>query len=242
MLQMVVRRSAILAMMPYIALALAGCSWKDPEETISYQSFYYSFNSQTILDTIDVGQGLQLEAWKIPPTPPPSPASVNWSQDDFYRVALALVPPDLASRTYLYGAQFWIDCQHVEQGITRMSFDMSTHLDRQHSQIRSDLGIIVNAREGWASVSRDDKSPGVFSYKPSDFPRMKVSAAQALRLAEDLAGSAYRQKVGNQCDIFGLEAGEYWWLMYSEPVPNTPPGLEIHVFQSGEAKIFRQRK
>ncbi len=226
-----------------VALVLAGClSYKDPEEDVSHQKLFYSFNPQTILSTIDKGEGLQLETWNVFPTPQPSSAPANWNQDDFYQVAVALIPPDLADRTYLYNAGFWGDCRHSDQGITSMHFKLSTRVDRQHSQVRSELHITVNAREGWASVYRWDLSPAVKSYGLLDLSKMKVQATQALHLAEELAGRAYRQEVENRCYVSGVAAIDSWWLMYSQPIQNVLPDLKIQIFQSGEAKVVRQRK
>jgi hypothetical protein len=239
-------RASILTVILCALIMLAGCSlilnYKDPEETIAYETLYYSFDPQTILDTIDKGQGLRLESWKVYPTPPPSSSLVNWNQDDFYRMAVALIPSDLVGHTYLYLMSFRVDCKDVNSGITAMYFDLSTRLDRQQSQTRSELSIGIQASEGWASISRADKSPGVHTYGTIDLSKMKVTATQALHLAEDLEGRAYRQKVGDRCSIYGTGGGDYWWLMYEEPIQNTPPGLEIRVYQSGGAKIFRQRK
>lgn len=241
-----VYRAVILTVMLCALMMLASCSSimnpKDPEETVSYEIHYYSFDLKTILDTVSKGQGLQLETWTIQPAPGPVSVPVNWSQDDFYRVAAALIPPDLAGRTYLHLASFGVDCKDVNSGIAGMYFHLSTRMDGQQSQTRSELSIVVQASEGWANISRTDKSPGVKIYGTLDLSKIKIAATQALRLAEDLAGRSYRQRVGDRCSIYGTTGGDYWHLMYDEPIQNTPPGLEIRVYQSGEAKIFRQRK
>lgn len=231
---------AIGAMLLYAILVLAGCSWlTDPEKTVFEQILHYSFDPQTILSTVHEQRGLKMESWVVNPTPHPSAAPVHWSQDDFYRVATALVPPDLAGRAYLVIMGLDVSCQDADQGVTRMDFHLSTRLDRQ---VRSDLIIIVNARDGWASVTRQDKSPGVLSSRALDPASMKVTATKALQIAENLAGRAYRQKVGNQCFVSGSGNGGSWLVMYQrQDQSHLVPDLEIEVFASGEARIVRQQ-
>ncbi len=207
------RWGTVIGILICMATLLTACFQKETSYKIG--EGFYSFDATTVLSTLDSGQSLHVEM--IKPTPPPMSEPVRWSEEDFFKVASKVMPPEWKKDSMLRSLGFhFLPCQDIQAGPQGMVIDFY----KMVGEVRSEFQVAIEARAGYVSWGQVDYHPTQHArpvYSPIELPKLKVHTLDALRLAEEQGGKEYRLRVNNDCEISGGLVVDVWTIWYYGP-------------------------
>ncbi len=227
----------------------------------------YSFDPSTILSSLTTGRqdvfqlirerrtkrfesvtqtpAPSMQATRIPMHPP-----VAWAQADFEKVVEALTSYSVSQPVNdfrLHNIIFRVPCMNASTGAQWMSFDFFKvmEIDNQKRYLSTnvtvdiDTGRVTWSDEEWADVYGRDKS--------LDRNTIKITAEEALKVAESVGGTNFRQTVDNKCGIGGYMLAEHdphnWEVAYYIQGGRIDGEFSVQVNkESGEGKIIHTPK
>ncbi len=211
---MTLLQKALLFM--FLSSLLLGCA--SHEDVISDTWQYYSFDASTILaqltDAGEYGELFIFEPESIAVSSLYERTVTKWDEDDFYLVAQAIHHEewgenldDWHPRAQL---QFY-DCTSTEDGPHAVNFTFYKNQDgsRFVSQIGPDPYVNI------LRTRHTEYDPGISEWQVMDMDNI-LSAADALKSAEETGGEALRRKLNNVCDLE---------IEYLRPESNTRPPI-----------------
>lgn len=167
---------------------------------------YYLFNPDTILT--DLAQGkknlfIEKDENFDPPLSEPLKV-VQWSQEDYFQIARAVHEffwNETADDWKLSLLDFAMDCQYINQGPQKAAFGLYkfTNPIFRNSGIEEFIAIVPATNSIW----RSNKRLGLTTMPSTaiDSSRLKVTANDAFRIAEDHGGERTRHYVENRCQV-----------------------------------------
>jgi hypothetical protein len=199
----------------------------------------YRFDPQTILQAAEPAKSLQPS--------PDWPARVRivdrvtWSENDYYRIALASVPPSWHGDLNVEFVNFDLSCRDLNDAPQTMHYTFfNSERNPEGKLVFSELDVSVYATEGqiWWLLKRFFRHPDRGLPPKIDLAHLKVTRADALRIAEANGGNQYRQEAQDDCDIgFTLGYGS-WDIAYG----GAPGTYRIRVnTETGKTEIIRRR-
>ncbi len=167
----------------------------------------YTFDSATILASLDRGDTNVFMLQEATPqaTSSPSPGLVSWSQSDYFRVAQALNQKlwqvNLGAQT-LFNMYFGMDCSNVEQGVFSSAvFDSFQIIQTKDEKVRIEYGVGIFPSKNEVHTNRIEYYPSLGEYTPIDLAQYRISALDALQIAEKNGGKEKRSANKNACVI-----------------------------------------
>ncbi len=214
----------------------------------NYELRDYSINPETILESLDQGDEnvftLQTVTPEVTSSTPAAP--VSWSQADYLRIAQALHEQawgEPLGAKNLFNVSFDMDCADIERGtFSDATFDSYTIIQTVEEETRIEYWILITPLKNSVSTSKQEFRPNVHSLKPIDLEQYRITAEEALQIAEKNGGSEKRLEVDNACEIDALAPGpdiKDWRIIYVN-VPNLIKRLfEIAIDpQTGEYRVL----
>jgi hypothetical protein len=199
----------------------------------------YRFDPQTILETTDPLKALQPS--------PDWPARVKivdkvaWSENDYYRTALAAIPPSWHGDLNLEFVDYDLSCSDLTGTPQQMHYTFfNSDKNSEGRLVFSELGISVYPTEGqiWWHIQRFFRHPDRSLPPKTDLAHLKVTGADALRIAEANGGSQYRQEAKDDCKV-GFTLGYGSWDVSFGGAPGT---LRITInAETEKARVIRRR-
>jgi hypothetical protein len=250
MVKQLKKRFIFLALMGIILSITLHCRFYDiqTEKAGNPEIRYYSFNPETILESLSEGNtdvfNLITATPEVRSSGPTKP--VFLSQADYVRIAQALheqIWGVSVEDQNLQNMSFEMDCIDVARGIFKSAdFDFYQIIQAEGEETRIEYTIMIRPSEGLIYTSKREFRPNMQIMKPVDLGRYNVTAEEALGIAEKYGGSEKRLEVGNTCNLDVIAPGpDYkgWRILYVDAYDNLKPLLEIAVDpQTGEDKVI----
>lgn len=203
----------------------------------SYQDFGdFEIDPETILVAIEQGNTdvFRSVAVKdvIPYTPFPT-GFYAWSQSDYLKVSIALhqfVWREDLDNWHLYSMYFYSGCHDNPKGFDsgKMTYFKSSNGPFSYTTRLLDI-YPVGYGVSWGGNANFPRP--MRGWKNIDLSRMKLTAEDALQIAEEHGGREFRQKVNNTCsvDVFSNPNPNHDedWIVYYDS--NGLSSFEIHI-------------
>ncbi len=229
----------VLVVSAGLLLGLAACyelwlhSGSGYEEVVSATDYYYTFDPDTILESLARGNtNVFTLAISTPEAIPSSLGKpVRWSADDFYRIAQAFsrfVWGEPLENWNLRGMDFGLFCSDVGVGLQEahyLLFQVDKTRGRKSRWVRS---IYIDPRLDYVKAYQEEYYPDLQNWETIDWTRIIISADEALQIAEMKGGYEVRSRDTYDCDIGIIIAsgsmsdgwdvtyyGHYWDVGYS---------------------------
>jgi len=166
----------------------------------------YSIKPESLLE--DLYQG-KTDAFsqidKEPPFPPPDQQiAVPWMQDDYFHIANVLsesIWNDTLADWQLKTMYFNLACTQSDVGFQSGIFTFIRKKETNGHRSRIERIIKIDPGNKFVYVTEDEYTPSSWDWKVIDMARIKVSANEALQIAESNGGKEKRQAVANACYI-----------------------------------------
>ncbi len=175
----------------------------------------YKINPQTILSSLDRGQMDVFAPELATPQMPVSNKPVGWRQEDYQKIAEALhrfVWKESLDGWSLYRIELYGMCRDNPSGFEYADFIY-------YKGIFSNGKLLYTAREIFITPQYHNVSWGgntnfprpILGWKSINLSALKVTAENALSIAEENGGKAARLSVQNKCSISLLLSGDTGW-------------------------------
>ncbi|MDD2922211.1 MAG: PepSY domain-containing protein [Anaerolineales bacterium] len=193
----------------------------------------YKIDASTILKSIDSGQSpiFLPETTQIPNSN--TSDNLKWTQSEYLKVAFALFEFEWKEghRNWTINRMvFHRACEENPVGFedAKIIFDQLIYQEEFRYSSRVIEISLPDGTASWGSGGATHPRPlfGDNEYYLSD---LKITANDALRIAEENGGKAARQSIQNKCTL-GLYLDENWDVIYYGPLINHSTTLfEIHI-------------
>jgi hypothetical protein len=189
---------------------------------------YFSIVPKSILESIS--QGKEDAFTSINDEPPLSSASeskpVNWQQEDYLRIADALhehVWGESLETWNLYRMDFSSGCNQNDIGFQNAQFVFFKVVTLDGQETRVEHFIEIDSSRNFIQAMETEYHPNLAKWKAIDLTKVKVSASEALQIAEKDGGLEKRTAVKNECSIsVGISRDtvvyDGWLVIYSPSV------------------------
>lgn len=207
---------------------------KEIEKNDEYRS--YAINSMTILESLDRGDTnvfMLLEATPKASTSQPT-RRVSWHQADYFRVAKALhqqSSQESLGEQNLYSISFTMDCAEIEQGTFRdATFSYFKTITNGKEETRVEYSIVIKPSENLVRTYKSEFTPNIKTKEPLNLTQNRISAEEALQIAEKNGGAEKRLSYKNNCEIYSrapVSDANGWEVSYS----NNRDGIWQTIFE-----------
>ena len=189
------------------------------EVELNLDSRFYSFESSTILNSLDLensGVFTRIEKTSQPMVQPQS-ITVLWPQADYLRIAeavLRFVWQESPEDFNLSDASFTLNCSDLDQGAFRMAvFTFYKLISKEGEDTRVQYIIRINPTENWVYTSRAEHYPNMRVLEPTELGQYPITAEKALKIAEENGGAQKRSDHNNSCMIDEIINGSDGWTV-----------------------------
>jgi hypothetical protein len=197
--------STILALVVLVASAFS-CNGGQPEQQSTLIDQYYSVDPITLLASLKRSDLSGLVPVQDEPEPLPEGQQilVTWSQADYLSIANILREGLIGYSSYnwqLNSMDFRLSCTQVTNGFQNGRFTFFSVVKEQDQETRITSFIDIDPRGKFIHLVEEKYYPKLVDWKVIDVAGLKISADQALQIAEMNGGKDNREAVGNACYI-----------------------------------------
>jgi hypothetical protein len=191
-----------------VLVAISSCSIGKPEhETeITHTSGYYSFDPESIFQSLsqsDESIFRQIGSITNPVDTIPSTSDVTWSQEEFSDVMQSfhkfLWKEPAGNNWTMVSVEFRTGCNDVNNSLQFGSYHLYRVDSSSGRTTRQTRRIVIKPSEGTVWWSESELYPVIEQWIPVDLENLKISATDAVSIAEANGGEATRVDVGNEC-------------------------------------------
>jgi hypothetical protein len=211
----------------------------------------FVIDSNTILDSLDRAETQVFKPAIATPevyTSPDRDIIYSWSQSDYWKIAGALhqyVWNEPIEDWQLYRMYYYTDCADELSGFAIGDFVVFKGVVDQWKIRYAAHEIVILPLVNSASWGENSNfARPLLGWKSIDLGTLKVTADDALRIAEENGGRTARLGVGNECRIHLLlrsDVDNGWSVKYANN--NELPIFEMHIDPyTGEYKIIDSNK
>lgn len=187
-------------------------------------------------------------------TPNPEYVPVTWKQKDYLFIAEAFhefVRNESMDTWKLNDVVFRLECKDVSFGLQLGSFTLSKIISDQGTPYRWVRYITIDPTENEILFTEEEYHPagyftGMKEWPSVDLAQVKISAEEAVQIAENAGGAKSRNDAVNNCGIFetfdvqGKNYPNNWAITYSAHDEHFTTLFEVYVDGStGEYKLVR---
>jgi hypothetical protein len=196
--------SVILAAVILLS-AMLSCYVDEKEDQINLFDQYYTIEPTSLLDSLKHGEMAFTPVSQRPELIPfDQQVTVNWSQADYFYIANALYEGAVGKTLLgwqLGGVDFSLTCSQIQNGFQNGRFHFFSVIKVDDEDSRLERFIDIDPRHNFVNASESKYFPNLVDSKSIDMAGLKISAEQALQIAESNRGQETRQSVGNDCHI-----------------------------------------
>jgi hypothetical protein len=198
-------KRVLLALVILLGATLA-CHIDQRETTTSKLDKEYMIDSSTIIDALAQGNQDVFLEWKdISEGGLASPQKlVDWNQADYFGIADALhqlVWNEPLSEMNLFLMHFSLNCDETQNGFQYAQFRLFKIIETNRGEVRIRHGIEIDPTNNHVAVWETEYYPVLANWRSIDLSEVKISADQALQIAEKNGGQEKRMAVNNECHI-----------------------------------------
>jgi hypothetical protein len=165
---------------------------------------YYTFDSETIFTSLNQGEIDLFQTMSAPADDNLFPSgSFSWRQTDYLKIANALnqfVRKDTLDNWEVYSMFFYRDCGDNPIGFDRAHITYFKTAGKQYTA--REMDIYPLAKEADWGGNTDFPRPFLFGWKRIDLEKLKITADDALQMAETNGGKDARLAAKNECRIY----------------------------------------
>lgn len=217
-------RPTISITLAFVVLSVAvwSCTIGKTEEQTNLYSLYYTIEPPSLLDSLQSGEAAFTPVSQRPELiPVDQKVAVNWHQADYVYVANALYE-DVLGKTLqgwqLASMDFALGCSKVQNGFQNGRFSFFSVVEDNDQESRLERFIDIDPSNKFVHVSETKYTPKLIDLKIIDLTQIKISADQALQIAESNEGEEKRASVKDECSIslqLILDRTDRWqWKVY----------------------------
>jgi hypothetical protein len=191
-----------------VLFSLNSCWFLQKEERVYSDSYYFTYNAETILDDIKRGEEdilLPISVNEELEIIPLEDATL-WSQSDIIKIIdyiFEYVWQDSREGWELDLLYVGTDCQKINGFLGgRFRFVKSIKTGDKKHESRFVRTVFIQSRDRSIVVLDEEHYPRMFSWNTFDLNKMKITAEQALQIAEENGGLENRLAVNNECFIW----------------------------------------
>lgn len=214
-----------------VALLLGGtisCNMDQRENETITNIQYFSIEPKSLLEL--VSQGKEAAFISIRDEPELSSSSkgepVSWDQIDYFQIAEALhelVWGESLETWDLYRMDFSSGCDQIDIGFQYAQFVFFKVINLDGQETRVGHFIEIDPSRNFIQAIETEYYPNLANWKTIDLATVKVSASEALRIAEKDGGLEKRTAVKNECSVsVGISRDtvvyDGWLVIYSPSV------------------------
>jgi len=196
--------SVILAALVLLSSMLS-CYIDEKEDQIHLFDQYYTIEPTSLMEALKHGEMAFTPVNQRPELIPfDQQVTVNWSQADYFYIANALYEGAVGKTLLgwqLGGANFSLTCSQIQNGFQNGRFHFFSVIKVGDEDSRLERFIDIDPRYNFVNASESKYFPNLADSKSIDMAELKISAEQALQIAESNGGQAARQSVENDCNI-----------------------------------------
>lgn len=171
----------------------------------SYETGHYTINPMKILASLKRGETDVFTPELATPVAPVFNTAISWHQSDYFGIANAVylrVWKETSDNWSLLGMVFQMTCRNNPDGFELGDihfFKSITINDKKQFTTRE---VLITPRYGDLSWGGGATFPQpIFGWKSIDLAKLKITAEDALRIAENNGGQAFRLSKQNGCNI-----------------------------------------
>ncbi len=224
-----------------IVIAISSCNLLSGESLVTSQEKWYSIDPSTVLELIRLGKK---DVFTLLYPPPElffelEPSSWNsvWNQNDYMFVANALhkVGWNEGLESWgLYQINFGLRCDKVGVGFYNAQFGYYQIDSIGGRKSRIVHLLTIDPGVNTTSIFERVYSPTVRNWPTIDLEKVKISAEEAVRIAEINGGYEMRSSVNNVCNISiilapGSASYHGWRIVYEKDRPEMKRLLDFDV-------------
>ena len=194
------------------------------EKESKFESKSYTFNPDTVLELLDQGNKDIFTLQTATPEAPRSPSSnsVSWHQADYFRIAQTLFQQswhEPFEALNLYSMYFSLSCTDTQRGAFNEAHFLSYKvIENGKEDTRIDAHTYIYPSYHQVVTFKGEYTPDTKKYEPIDLMRYRISAEEALQIADKNGGAEKRLKYENDCEISIIAPGgsnKGWNVTYS---------------------------
>jgi hypothetical protein len=203
--------------------AMFACTSREEQQTILLRQDYL-INPTTLIDSLnnDDMSAFTPSAEELDLLPVEQQVTVNWLQADYFYVANSLherVFGESFQGWELNSMDFQLGCSQISNGFQNGRFTFFKVAKETNPEVRMSSFIDIDPRGNFVFLKEEQYYPKLVDWEVIDVENLKVSADQALQIAESNGGEERRKSVGNACNISLIlnpgRDGE-WIVLYTE--------------------------
>jgi hypothetical protein len=219
----ILKSSLLLAV---IVVSLSSCRYfsNEYEKRVSTSDGGYTINPDTIIDALQYNQSDIFTKQTMTPSAESSVSvePVEWSQEDYYRIAQALhefVWNDSISNWKINQVLYRMDCENTHNGPQMAHFRLFRIALVRDEETRIVHEISIRPLENSVEWVESEFFPIVEQWESFEWKQFKTTASDAIQIAEENGGYEARYSVDNQCVIFisapRTQDNDNWRVSYS---------------------------
>lgn len=206
-----------------LILSISSCSLG--REEIEYSpTRYFVFDPITLLDAIYQNEANSFVSVADMPPDDFQPITVNWKQSDYEKILAGLLTNALHDNLndwQLSAISFSTRCEQYSEGFQGGNFTFFKNAKDIAGEFRMVRIVNITAWNKTISVSDKEYRPNLTRWSSLDLPKTKITAEQALIIAEQAGGNTTRLSVENNCTIVvslmsNSPEFEGWWIRYDQ--------------------------
>ena len=150
----------------------------------------------------------------------PTTNSFSWTQSDYLTVANALhqfVWGETLDGWKIYSMKFYRDCQNEPVGFSSTDITYFKYNNEKGGYKVHEMTIYPNSH-GVSQGGTDDWSRPLFGWRSVNLRLLRITADDALHIAEKKGGKDFRAKLKNSCEIYLIlvpnPSGDNDWKVY----------------------------
>lgn len=197
-----------IVFLPLIIALLLGstisCNIDQREDETIIATKYFRIEPASILESISQGKKDAFISINDEPQLSSSSKSepVAWDQADYFQIAEALhelVWGESLETWKLYRMNFTLGCDQVDTGLQYAQFVFFTVINGQKTRVEHFIEIDPSRKFAQAMETKYD--PNLANWKAIDLSKVKISAREALQIAEKDGGLEKRTAAKNECSV-----------------------------------------
>lgn len=213
---------AIVILAILVCLTLTSLVSKQQEERVSSNEGTYSFNSQTILQSLAQGNMNVFALQMATPSPSPTNLSgIQWRQTDYISLANAFnqfTQKGTLDAWSMKRLSSGLDCKYAPLGPQDMTFNLFKTVHVSQGDSRLERNLYLQPQQNLISWDEEEYHPYLEGQLSFDLVQIKIPAEKALQIAEMEGGKKARLTVNNICQIvLSITAGsenDNWRISY----------------------------
>jgi hypothetical protein len=186
--------------------AMLSCDIDQAEEQTTLFDQYYTIDPTSLIESLRNGDMKAFTPVSEEPEllPVNQQLPVDWLQADYFYIANTLYE-DVLGKTLqgwqLNSMDFNLGCAHLHNGFQNGRFVFFKVINEKENESRISRFIDIDPRGNFIHVKEWEYYPKLVDWEIVDMGQLKISADQALQIAESNGGEENRQSVGNACNI-----------------------------------------